>query len=866
MKTRYSKSISEAYVSMYEAKMSSAQIAKLKKMYEPMRDKRISPANATKLSKIIDMVGRDKEALIQLFKADIPFVSQGAVTKLITKHNMKGAEINKLKEEFNVESVQEGLDNADASVVKKVVKKLKGASDAHAGQAKDLEKAMDEGKVSKKERDRLEDQNQHGELALKLAKAYGTPAEVKKIEAINKRHKQKGSIEQKDQQERDKISNKYYKMAEQVELDEAKLNIKKIHKAVDDGKSMDVIVGMFADKRTTNTDEIRKIVKDYKFKKRMKEEVELDEAAGLADKSKKSGISVGILKKVYDRGLAAYKTGHRPGTTAPQWAMARVNSFITKGSGTWGGADKDLAKQAKGKSEEIEEDFFDPITEACWAGYKQVGMKDKGGRRVPNCVPEEVAEWVQVDIDEYYEMGTDEYKQYRKGLTPGEVEEGAASDAGRAMRKDPEMRQRAFSKDVEADDDDRKAASKNIIAQMRKAQSLKGRFDVEFQDGKKVKIPAKIAVEVQRKFSSLRRPADKEKFQAKVGKSYKSMLAALKESYDSSPRKLVEGTWSLPDTPSKKNEFKKLMKSKIKLGKEGDDASNALYSLIGDDQLFDDLYTAGKKNPNGDARPVVKKHMKRLGIKEELINEGYLELEFKDKRKAIQAYKYINNKIWSGGSAPYEDFNQEGNTLQIDTDGNLNRRNQMLKDLKKELPRDLQFKVAVNEQVELEEGRMKELHMLIQQGKSAKEIAKIMKLDVKTIKSLMNSYVPEHANSKPHHHPHREADKYEDDDLKEKKKKPVVFKGTPKQIKQQMKNLKKKDKIKIGEGDAEDRVRDKHKDQTMRDRDTKEREVERAKVQDFRSAQRDKKAERERKQRNEVLDRVASKLKERTNG
>jgi ribosomal protein S8E len=65
---------------------------------------------------------------------------------------------------------------------------------------------------------------------------------------------------------------------EEVELDEAKLNIKKIHKAVDDGKSMDVIVGMFADKRTTNTDEIRKIVKDYKFKKRMKEEVELDES------------------------------------------------------------------------------------------------------------------------------------------------------------------------------------------------------------------------------------------------------------------------------------------------------------------------------------------------------------------------------------------------------------------------------------------------------------------------------------------------------------------------------------------------------------------------------------------------------------
>ena len=550
MKTRYSKSISEAYASMYEAKMSSSQIARLKKAYEPMRDKRISTANADKLSKMLDMVGKDKEALIQLFKADIPFVSQGAVTKLITKHNMKGAEINKFKEHFTIESV------------------------------------------------------------------------------------------------------------------------------------------------------------------------ELDEAAGLADKSKKSGISVGILKKVYDRGLAAYKTGHRPGTTAPQWAMARVNSFITKGSGTWGGADKDLAKQAGGKKEEMEEDFFDPITEACWAGYKQVGMKDKGGKQVPNCVPESVSEWVQVDLDEYYEIGTDEYKEYLKNLTPGETneekkncgcnqdpcitygsqEEGAAADARRAISKDKDLRRGKDSADDDDDatDDDVKAASKNIMMQLRKSVSLKGRFDVEFGDGKKVKIPAKIAQEVQRKFSSIRRSQDKQKFQAKIAKSHKSMLAALKENYDTSPKKLVE----------------------------------------------------------------------------------------------------------------------------------------------------------------LDEGRMKELHGYIEQGKSAEWIAKKMKVDVKTIKQLMNSYIPEHANAKPHHHPHRE-----DDELEEKKKKPVVFKGTPKQIKQQMKNLKKKDKIKIGEGDAEDRVRDKQKDQSMRDRDAKEKEIERAKVQDFRSAQRDKKSERERKQRNEVLDRVASKLK-----
>ena len=44
-----------------------------------------------------------------------------------------------------------------------------------------------------------------------------------------------------------------------------------------------------------------------------------------------------------------------------------------------------------------------------------------------------------------------------------------------------------------------------------------------------------------------------------------------------------------------------------------------------------------------------------------------------------------------------------------------------------------------NEEVELEAGKMKELHGYISQGKSAEEIAKLMKLDVKTIKALMNS-------------------------------------------------------------------------------------------------------------------------------
>ena len=69
---------------------------------------------------------------------------------------------------------------------------------------------------------------------------------------------------------------------------------------------------------------------------------------GLVKKAEKSGMPYGILKKVYDRGMAAWRTGHRPGTPTTI-AFARVNSFVTKSSGTWGRTDKDLIKQVKAR-------------------------------------------------------------------------------------------------------------------------------------------------------------------------------------------------------------------------------------------------------------------------------------------------------------------------------------------------------------------------------------------------------------------------------------------------------------------------------------------------------------------------------------
>ena len=79
----------------------------------------------------------------------------------------------------------------------------------------------------------------------------------------------------------------------------------------------------------------------------LKEDIALAETAdaGLAAKAEKSGVAIGTLRKVYNRGVAAWNSGHRPGTTPQQWGMARVNSYITKGEGTYHGADKDLHEE-----------------------------------------------------------------------------------------------------------------------------------------------------------------------------------------------------------------------------------------------------------------------------------------------------------------------------------------------------------------------------------------------------------------------------------------------------------------------------------------------------------------------------------------
>ena len=466
----------------------------------------------------------------------------------------------------------EGLDKDDEKVVKKVVGKLKKASQAHAGQSVELQKALDEdghtdvasaqtnvkvamsaltkmsGELTKLNPEDSLPSWWTNKVAVAVDKLDGmadyldTKVEEVVVEANSLAQQAAIAISKKERGEKPK--------KEESDIDEAVKvgdNIKvrlrrKGREYIEKGE----VIKIDGDKLTVKHD-FSRTPSGVKMTDIVKEEVELDEKIeGLVTKAKKSGMPYGILKKVYDRGMAAYKTGHRPGTTAQQWAFARVNSFTTKSAGTWGKADADLAKQVRGESVEVK------VQEGTWhvaksskelAGLKKLMKKPiKFGKDGDDAVD---AISPYIGDDELYDDLNDEGKRHptddarplikaamkRLGIKE-EVdldEASARADAMRAMRRgktvDP------ADVDTDATDDDVKSASKNIIMQLRKSVSLRGNFPVEFMDKKKVKVSAKIAQGVQNKYNSMKKATDKEKFQSKISKSYKDMLSALKENY-----------------------------------------------------------------------------------------------------------------------------------------------------------------------------------------------------------------------------------------------------------------------------------------------------------------------------------------------
>ncbi len=78
--------------------------------------------------------------------------------------------------------------------------------------------------------------------------------------------------------------------------------------------------------------------------------------------------------------------------------------------------------------------------------------------------------------------------------------------------------------------------------------------------------------------------------------------------------KVMEGTWSLPDTPESLNKIRELMSNEMPVGPDAINATEQLHDIFGDDQLFDELSQLAKSDPDADARPAIAARASELGI------------------------------------------------------------------------------------------------------------------------------------------------------------------------------------------------------------------------------------------------------------
>ncbi len=265
------------------------------------------------------------------------------------------------------------------------------------------------------------------------------------------------------------------------------------------------------------------------------EEVELDEAIAMTDEDLTNmyHATIKMMKRGMSQKQALNKQAKDVGATRKE--TAKVKQMLDKaGFKEEVDLDEKVISLAKGMGKEVVNDGGEiklmkggkVISSGDYdrgAGVFFMNVKGKKGQ-VSFKEPKDI-----LGIKEAWEIGTDEYRKYLETLTPME---GARRDAYRDMKKSGELDRKDDEDDVRATKDDRKAANKNILQQLKKTIDTKGKSDIEFLDKKKNKVPYKVAVEVIKKYMGMRRSTDKLKFQQKVAKSYKDMLAALKENYE----------------------------------------------------------------------------------------------------------------------------------------------------------------------------------------------------------------------------------------------------------------------------------------------------------------------------------------------
>jgi len=570
------------------------------------------------------------------------------------------------------------------------------------------------------------------------------------------------------------------------ELDEAKLNIKKIHKAVDDGKSMDVIVGMFADRRTTNTDEIRKIVRDYKFKKRMKEEVELDEAKyDLYHKDFSSAMqhAYSMAKKLYGITIDPKEIDDKVATGPSKPGSGKTNKYRLKGDKgaiqvqvyNKGGSkpfELNMYKEEVELDESVSVKDFDSLKKGDTVTIQSksvMGGSKEGTYKVTgkNVVGKDKVE--KVTLKNVKNPGGVKYFLYKRDNKVSFAQGDMGASVVSFKKEEVELDEAVKIGDtvtVKLNRKGREYIEKGKVIKVEK-DSIIVKHDFS-RTPSRVSMKNIVKEEVELDESKKALKAKSEKSGVSVGilsKVYDRGMAAWKTGHrpgttpqqwalarvnsfltGGGARKADNDLWQQAKKQKKEDLDKKdepVVQKVVKMLKK---ASNAHAGQAKDlekaikEQPEHEITVGGYTTKHfymcGTAQEVMKKNADVEGAEEitKLQDDFYkLEKDVMDAGSATDGQKILAKEIYNkimelAGKAGLADDIDDYMKQHIDS-------------IEKGDPKPGFGRTDIKE--DLDEGKMSQLHQLMKDGKSAKEIAKIMKLDVKTIKALVDEQLKE---------------------------------------------------------------------------------------------------------------------------
>ena len=159
----------------------------------------------------------------------------------------------------------------------------------------------------------------------------------------------------------------------------------------------------------------------------------------------------------------------------------------------------------------------------------QVNVRGKGGVAVKAKDMDDAKEkaFKELGIDSKLLKDKSFMRKVKVSSKYNEVKENRARrDAMRGISRDKDFA-RKDDEDIRATDDDRKAADKNPIIQLRRIADLPRGGEMEFKDGKKKKISQADAKMALKGFAVMRKPQDKQNFAKNAGASHTSLKKIL---------------------------------------------------------------------------------------------------------------------------------------------------------------------------------------------------------------------------------------------------------------------------------------------------------------------------------------------------